>query len=72
MGVIITNCAKVTSALSATSTVALKVLGVSVGRPKMKEPSTCTPCFAEGLELLDEAIAGVVEVLINGLETFRV
>ncbi len=43
-GVIITNWAKVTPAFKAISTVASKVAGLSVGRPKMKEPSTCTPC----------------------------
>src|SRR5487761_2327731 len=43
-GVIITNCAKVTPALIAISTVASKVAGRSVGKPKMNEPSTCTPC----------------------------
>jgi hypothetical protein len=44
-GVIITNWANVTPAFSAISTVASKVAGLSVGRPKMNEPSTCTPCF---------------------------
>jgi len=35
-GVIITNCANVTPALSAISTVASNVAGLSVGSPKMK------------------------------------
>src|SRR3984957_2461111 len=43
-GVIITNCANVTPAFIAMATVASNVAGLSVGNPKMKEPSTCTPC----------------------------
>src|SRR5512146_3002795 len=43
-GVIITNCAKVTPALRAMSTVASKVDALSVGSPKINDPSTCTPC----------------------------
>src|SRR5580692_4020517 len=44
-GVIITNCANVTPAFIAIATVASKVAGLSVGSPKINDPSTCTPCF---------------------------
>ena len=69
-GVIMTNWAKVTPALSAISTVASKVAGLSVGRPKMKEPRTWTPCLLEGLELSGEGFAGVVQVFEDGFEAF--
>ncbi len=65
-----TNCAKVTPALRAISTVASKVAGLSVGRPKMKEPSTWTPCFLKVWSWLGERFAGVVEVFEDGLEAF--
>ncbi len=42
-GVSMTNCANVTPARFATATVASNVLWRSLGRPKMNEPSTCTP-----------------------------
>ena len=42
-GVSRTNCANVTSARSATATVVANVSALSLGRPKMKEPSTWMP-----------------------------
>jgi len=44
-GVSITNCAKVMSARSATASVASNVSARSLGRPKMNDPSTWTPCL---------------------------
>ena len=67
-GVIITNWAKVTPAFIAISTVASKVAGRSVGRPKMNEPSTCTPCSLKVCKLLGQRFAGVVPVLVDGFQ----
>src|SRR5262247_1355580 len=42
-GVSITNCANDTPLCCARSAVAANVPALSVGNPKMNEPSTCTP-----------------------------
>src|SRR4029453_2149040 len=54
-GVSMTNCAKETPARCATSAVASKVAGVSVGSPKMNDPSTWTPCDRNACSLVTSA-----------------
>ena len=49
---------------------ASKVAGLSVGKPKMKEPRTWTPCFLNVWSWRHEGFAGVVEVLEDGFEAF--
>ena len=65
-----TNWAKVTLALRASSTVASKVPGFVGGQAEDERAEHVDAVLLEGLELLDEAVAGVVEVLEYGFEAF--
>ena len=65
-------CEGETPALSANSTVASKVLGLFVGKSRMNEPSTCTPCLRNVWSCCTRrAGAGVIKVFVNRLQAFR-
>ncbi len=69
-GVIMTNWAKVTPALIAISTVALKVAGLVGGQAEDERAENVNAVLLEGLELLGESFAGVVPVFVDGFEPF--
>ena len=51
--------------------VASNVSGRSLGRPKMNEPSTWTPCLRNALQPVDERSPDEIESLVDVLQPFR-
>jgi hypothetical protein len=70
-GVIITNCANVTPAFSAISTVASNVAGFIRGKPEDERTEHVNAMLSECLQLLRQSLARVVEVFEDSFESFR-